>query len=303
MATKNVENVHFWQVNHKIKNILEVEGVTVLPSPKAWQELKWTRKFFEKEPKEGYFVWVRKQIDFPLTTCISIASPRIFQNLTNLLVIEKGIKTRANVLCNATKNQLCGTHKARGRLILKENSYLEYNHLHRWGKKDLVSPDYEFILKENSHLIYNYKNLFPPKILNLKTTIYNDRESSSNLNFIISALNSKIELKDTVFLRGKNSRGIIKLRLVGKQNSQIKAQTSIFARAPGRGHLDCQGLLIDKRSKISLIPELFCEHKEAQITHEASIGKIADEALEYLRMRGLTEKEAIDLMVSGFLKT
>jgi Fe-S cluster assembly scaffold protein SufB len=61
-------------------------------------------------------------------------------------------------------------------------------------------------------------------------------------------------------------------------------------------------IVIDKNSKISLIPELICQNKKAQITHEASIGKISEEELNYLRMRGLTEDEAINLIVSGFLK-
>jgi Fe-S cluster assembly scaffold protein SufB len=75
-----------------------------------------------------------------------------------------------------------------------------------------------------------------------------------------------------------------------------------LANSPSKGHLDCQGLLVDKKSKISLIPALICQNKETQITHEASIGKISEEQLTYLRMRGLSEKEAIDLICSGFLK-
>jgi len=67
--------------------------------------------------------------------------------------------------------------------------------------------------------------------------------------------------------------------------------------------LDCQGLLVDKDSKISLTPELICQNKLAQITHEAAIGKISEEELSYLRMRGLSEEEAINLIVSGFFQT
>ena len=299
---KNAKNVHYWQVDHQVKNIFEVKGITILPSQKAWEKFGWTRKWFEKKPKEGYFIWVKKQVDFPLATCITIASPKVSQDLTNLLVIEKGIKAKANVVCNAAKNNLCGTHKAQGKLLLKEGANLEYNHFHQWGQKDFVSPDYEFILEKNSRLIYAYKNLFPPENLKLKTIIQSNENSSSNLSFIINGLNSKIRIEDIVNLLGQNSQGIVRLRLVGKKNSQIKAISKIFAKAPGRGHLDCQGLLIDKNSNISLIPELVCQNKEAQITHEASIGKISEEELNYLRMRGLTEKEAIDLIVTGFLR-
>ena len=298
---KNVEGANFWQIDHKVKNIFEAEGITILPSPEAWERFGWTKKWFERKPEEGYFIWIKKQIDFPLATCITIASPKISQDLTNLLVVEKGIRARANVVCSAAKNNLCGTHKAQGKLILKANANLQYNHFHRWGKKDFVRPDYEFILGENSRLVYTYKNLFPPENLELKTIVHSGKNSSCNLNFVINGLNSKIGLEDIVFLEKEKAQGLVKLRLVGRKNSQIKAISKIIAKAPAKGHLDCQGLLADKNSVITLIPELICEHQKAQITHEASIGKIEEEQLNYLRMRGLSEKEAINLIVNGFL--
>ena len=300
---KNVKNVNYWQVDHKIKNISGQKGVIILPSPEAWKKFSWTKKYFERKPKEGYFVWVKEQVDFPLTTCLTIASKKISQNLTNLLVIEKNIKAKANVVCQAAKNNLCGIHQAQGKLILKDNAHLEYHHFHQWGSQDFVSPDYQFILGKNSRLTYDYKNLSPPKNLELKTLIYNDENSSANLKFVINGLNSEINLKDTIFLQGKNSQGIVRLRLVGRKNSRIEAKSEIFAQAPAKGHLDCQGLLASQDSIISLIPKLVCQNKKAQITHEASIGKISEEELNYLRTRGLSETEAINLIIAGFLET
>jgi Fe-S cluster assembly scaffold protein SufB len=294
--------VNFWQIDHKVENIFEPKGVTILPSLKAWQKFIWARKFFGEKPKEGYFIWVKEEVDFPLAACVTIASPKISQDLKNLLVIERGIKARANVVCQAAENNLCGTHKARGKIILKDNASLEYNHLHKWGEKDFVQPHYEFTLKKNSRLIYTYQNLFPPQNLQFTTILKCGQDSSSNLNIIINGLNSKVKVREALLLKEKNSQGIVKLRLVGRKNSQLFAQSLIFAQAPGKGHLDCQGLLVNKTAKISLIPQLICQNKEAQITHEASIGKISEEELTYLRMRGLTEKEAVDLICSGFLK-
>ncbi len=298
----NVKNAHYGQVDHKVENIFEGKGIIILPSQQAWQKFSWTRKHFQKKPKEGYFIWVKKQPVFPLTTCITIASKKISQHLNNLLVIEKNIKAKANVVCNAAADNLCGLHQAQGKLILKDKASLEYNHFHQWGKKDLVNPDYQFILGKGSRLVYNYKNLAPPKNLQLKTSIYNNENASANLKFVINGLNSKINLKDTLFLKGKNSQGIVNLRLVGRQNSQIEAISEIFASAAAKGHLDCQGLLVSQDSVISLIPKLVCQNKKAQLTHEASIGKISEEELNYLRSRGLSEKEAINLIITGFLE-
>jgi len=253
---------NYWQLDHKVKKILEVKGITILSSPQAWKNFIWTRKWF-----------------------------------------EKNIKTEANVLCNAVKSNLCGSHRAQGKLILKEGSFLKYNHFHKWGEKDSVEPNYEFILEKDSKLIYNYQNLLPPKKLRLITAFHNKEGSSLQANLVINSLNSKTELEESIFLEGKNSQGILKLRLIGKKKGQIEAKSTIIAKSPSKGHLDCQGLLVDKNSKISLTPELICQNKLAQITHEASIGRISEEELNYLRMRGLAEEEAINLIVSGFLKS
>ncbi len=298
---KNVNNALFWQIDHQVKRSESQEGLIILPSRQAYEELDWTRKLFINKPQEGYFVWLKKQINFPLTTCVTIASPKTTQNLTNLLVIEKNIKAEVNVVCNAAKKSLCATHKAQGRLILKKGASLVYNHFHQWGEEDFVNPDYEFILEENSRLNYNYRNIASLKDLRLKTTVIGQRNSSCNINFVARGLNSKLSIEDTVFLRGVGARGIVKLRLVGGKDSQIKAVSKVVAEKESLGHLDCQGLLISEKAEISLIPQIVVQNKKAQITHEASVGRIAEESLNYLRSRGLTEDEAIDLIVAGFL--
>jgi hypothetical protein len=303
MDMKNVKNANFLQVDHQIKNILQKQGVIIIPSPESWEKFQWVRKFFKRKPKEGYFVWVKKQISFPITTCVAIASPRISQDLKNFFVVEENVKIKANILCEAAKNHLYGIHKAQGIILIKEGAGLEYEHFHKWGEEDFVNTDYEFILEKDSRLVYSYKNLFPPKNLSLKTKVQGYKNSSSNLTIVAKALNSKIDIKDNIFLRGEKSQAIVRLRLVGERQSQIQAVSKIFALSSGKGHLDCQGLLVDKEAKISLIPQLVCKSKEAQITHEASIGKINEEQLTYLRMRGLTEIQAIDLITNGFLKT
>jgi len=298
---RNASNVNYWQVDHKIKKIREEEGLIILPILKAWEEFAWVKRFFKEKPKEGYFIWVKKQINFPLLSCLTIASPNIFQELTNLLVIEKKIKAKAMVSCYSQENDLCGKHFANGKIILKDGASLDYHHFHQWGRDDFVNPHYKFFLGNNSNLLYHYQNLFPPKILNSRTTIFNKKNSSCQANFIVNGVNSQIKLKETIFLKDKKSRGILKLRLVGRKNSQIKAQSKIIAKAESMGHLDCQGLLIDKNSTIFLTPKLICKNNQAQLTHEASIGRISEEQLSYLRTRGLTEEEALNLIITGFI--
>ena len=298
---KNADNVNFLQVNNQIKKITAPKGVMVRSGPQAWQEFKWTRKWFTKKPKEGYFIWVREQIEIPLSTCMTISKQKIIQDLNNLLVVEKGLKIKAGVICDAQKNNLCGRHQAKGKLWLKQGASLEYNHSHQWGNNDFVNSDYQFILEANSQLIYRYRNLLSPRTLKLKTEIHCAKNSSVQLELIVNGLRTEIKMDDTIYLDGVNSQGITRIRLVGKAGSQIEAKSRIVANAAGKGHLDCQGLILDKQSTIDLLPELLVKNKGASLTHEASIGKISEDQLNYLRSRGLTENEAVDLIVTGFL--
>lgn len=300
---ENADNLNYLQIDNKIKKISNAEGVVVLSSLKAWKDFLWTRPLFGKKPKEGYFVWVKKQVDFPLSTCVTLASKNVSQNLNNLLVVEKNIKAKAFVICNAKQMNLYGTHKAKGKMVLKEGVVLEYNHVHKWGENDFVSPDYEFLLNKDSKLIYNYQNLFPPKTMEFKTMMRQEENSSSNINVVINSENSKVRIRENVLLNGRDAQSVLRLRLVGKKNADIDSESRMEANAPSKGHLDCQGLLVDKTAKISLTPGLVCKNKDSQITHEASIGKISEEELTYLRMRGLSETEAIDLIINGFLKS
>ncbi len=298
----DMKKPNFLQIDNKIVEILKADGVEILPVVKAWTKYPWMRNYVAKKPKEGYFLWVKRQPKLPLSTCVTIASKGVVQTLSNFVVIEKNIKAYANVICNSSEDNLCGKHFAKGTLILKENSSLEYMHIHKWGHKDYINPDYEFFLEKNSQLKYTYENLYPPKELNIKTVFNVEKNTSANANFVINAKNSFVNIDETMLLKGENSKGVLRLKLVGKERSKINSVSKMEARKNGTGHLECEGLVVDKASSIELTPKLVCLDNKSQLTHEASIGRISSEQLNYLKSRGLSLKESIDLIVSGFLK-
>ena len=106
-------------------------------------------------------------------------------------------------------------------------------------------------------------------------------------------------MHESTFLNEEKSNSISRLRMIADKNSRISVHSKMVANAAGKGHLDCMGLLLDGKSTINAVPELL--NKNATLTHEASVGKISEEVLNYLRSRGLREEEAIDLIVAGFL--
>ena len=74
-----------------------------------------------------------------------------------------------------------------------------------------------------------------------------------------------------------------------------------MGKCPCTGHTECDAILADN-GKVLATPSLVAEHEDAALIHEAAIGKIAGEQIMKLRTLGLTEAEAEETIIKGFLK-
>jgi Fe-S cluster assembly scaffold protein SufB len=298
----DAKNAHFWLIDHRIQQIAKMNQAVVLPSRKAWDALPWCREYFSEKPLEGYFVWIREQPNCPLFTCITLLGKNVTQRLGNVVVIEEGLHINLTGFCGSMNVHTAGSHQARGKIILRKGSSLTYVHIHSWKGNDTVDPAYEFILEDGVKLDYTYQVKVSPKSMNMHNTFICGNNSSVRFRVLANCSDSNVTIQDEVLLRGVHSSGMSTLRFVVGKGSAVKAISQMSAHAPARGHVDCQSLMIDADSSVSLIPEIVCHHKDASLTHEASIGKISEEQITYLRMRGMTEKQALELIINGFLK-
>ena len=104
-----------------------------------------------------------------------------------------------------------------------------------------------------------------------------------------------------VSLDGDNSKADVVSRSVAKEQSYQKLDLCIVGNAACHGHTECDSIIMDA-GKILAVPSLEANHVDAQLVHEAAIGKIAGEQLIKLMTLGLTEKEAEEQIINGFLK-
>jgi len=105
----------------------------------------------------------------------------------------------------------------------------------------------------------------------------------------------------SVYLDGEDSAVQIISRSVGKDDSLQVFHPIAIGNALCRAHIQCDSILMD-HAKISSIPEITANHVDAQIVHEAAIGKINSEQLIKLQTFGLSEAQAEAIIVEGFLK-
>ena len=104
-----------------------------------------------------------------------------------------------------------------------------------------------------------------------------------------------------VALNGKDSGARVISRSIAKDDSRQKYISCIDGNNICTGHTECDAIIMDNGA-VTAKPELNANNVEAQLIHEAAIGKIAGEQLIKLMSLGLTEKEAEEKIVNGFLK-
>jgi Fe-S cluster assembly scaffold protein SufB len=107
--------------------------------------------------------------------------------------------------------------------------------------------------------------------------------------------------RNEIVLSGENSRANMVSRSVMKGDSKQNFYATMDAQAKCFGHIECDAIIIDNGTN-ETIPALKAKHPDAELTHEASIGKIASDQLTKLMSLGLTYDEAVNRIIQGFLK-
>ena len=111
----------------------------------------------------------------------------------------------------------------------------------------------------------------------------------------------RAESTNNIILQGSGSRANMISRSVMKGNSKQIFHANMEARAKCFGHIECDAIIMDNGTNETM-PALKALHPDAELTHEASIGKIANDQLTKLMSLGLTYDQAVNRIIQGFLK-
>lgn len=168
--------------------------------------------------------------------------------------------------------------------------------------KNLMNPTTYVELEENSYLemetaqikgVDSTRRVTTGKVMKNATLIVREK--------IMTHGEQYAETEFDVDLCGDGAGTHVVSRSVAKGRSSQKFISRIRGNAVCTGHTECDAIIMDDAT-VAAIPEILAQHPEASLIHEAAIGKIAGEQLIKLMTLGLTEKEAEEEIVNGFLR-
>ena len=242
------------------------------------------------------------KIRSPVQACFLITKDGFKQNVYNEIISEENSELHIIVGCTSLRGTNYGFHMSNTKIRVKKNSKLSLTMIHRWGEEFEVKPNTHVTIENGGYFICNFVSLHGAKILRMMADVGCRKNAVVKFNTVMLAnLNSKLDIETEIYLEGKKSKAEILSKGVSR-GGEIINKAKLIGKAGGvSGHLDCRGLMLSNEGKIVAVPQLDAENIDAKLTHEAAIGRIAEEEIFYLMTRGLSEDEAVSMIVRGFL--
>lgn len=261
-----------------------------------------------KEDNSGIDIYVKENTLFGTVNIPVIITE---SGLTDVVYNDFHIGKNANIIivagCGITNNgHWDARHDGIHRFYLEEGAKVKYIERHCGlgvgdGKR-ILNPVTEINMKKASYMVMD-----TTQIKGVDDTIRTTKanlESDATLIVTEKILTSKDQVAKTNFiveLNGENASTHVTSRSVATEKSYQEFVSNVTGNTKSYAHVECDAI-IKEEGQVKAVPEIFAKNVEANLVHEAAIGKIAGEQLMKLMSLGLTEKEAEEVIIEGFLK-
>ncbi len=295
------------------------EGIQVMPIRRALEDHGWIRGYYwklvqvdmdkytaaaELDLHDGYVIRAlpgSKGI-YPIQACLYMDKEGLQQTVHNIIIAEEGSELHIITGCSTSPHLKRGVHLGISEFFVKKNAKLSFTMIHNWAEEILVRPRSAAQVESGGLFLNNYICMKPVRSIQMYPVVHLMGEGSVTrfYSIIVGSPGSEYDFGGRVVLKRPGSRAEIITRTISNGGNVI-ARGHLIGEGPGiRAHLECRGLILNGGT-IRAIPELEGHAEGVEMSHEAAVGKIAQEEISYLMSRGLSEEEATSTIVRGFL--
>ncbi|MCK4398658.1 MAG: SufD family Fe-S cluster assembly protein [Methanophagales archaeon] len=260
----------------------------------------------ELDPTHGYFIRSEagSKVTMPVQSCLFITTDKIGQKVHNIIIAEEDSELHIITGCSVSHAVNSALHLGVSEFYVKKGAKITFTMIHNWSRGMEVRPRSAVVIEDDGVFISNYILMTPVKSLQMYPTAYCvGRNARATFQTIVYAHgDTRIDLGSRAVLRGEGSRSEIISRVIATDNAKVIARGDVIGEAANaKGHIECRGLMLSDTAEVDSIPELKATRKDIDLSHEAAVGKIAEEEIQYLMARGLSEEEATSVIIRGFL--
>jgi Fe-S cluster assembly scaffold protein SufB len=255
--------------------------------------------------QNGYFVRALPgaKTMFPVQACLYLKSEDVSQNVHNIIIAEENSELHIITGCATDTPEARGLHIGVSEFYVKKNAKITFSMIHNWAPNVAVRPRSAIRVEEGGVFINNYICMHPVETLQLYPSCFMvGRGSTARFSSVLMAPpGSHMDVGSKAVLSAPDTRCEMVARALTTGGEIISRGLMVGEVEGVRGHLECRGLILKGEGRIYAIPELDGRVEGVDMSHEAAVGKIARDEVEYLMARGLSEEEAVATIVRGFM--
>lgn len=311
-------------VYHNTKAIYEEQGVVFLDTDSGLKEYpEIFKKYFGKlvPPTDnfqaalnscvwsgGTFIYVPKnvKVEIPLQTYFRMNDRAVGQFERTLIVVDEGASVEYIEGCTAPTYSEASLHAAIVEIFVEENAYCRYSTIQNWSTNVYNLVTKRAKVGKNATMEWVDGNLGAH--LSMKyPSCYLDGEGARGTMLSVAFANSGQHQHTgaKMYHNAPHTSSSIISKSIAKGSGITDYLGDVrFSRQAkhAKSHIECDTILIDKDSKSDTIPTNEIHNSQVSLEHEAKVSKISEEQLYYLMSRGLSEKEATEMIIMGFVE-
>ncbi|MBP6909834.1 MAG: SufD family Fe-S cluster assembly protein [Candidatus Saccharicenans sp.] len=244
------------------------------------------------------------KIGSPVHLCFGLLPERGVQHIIMDIEIEDEAEVSFMAHCTFPK-AVDVEHRMEAQIKVGRQAKYSYFERHWHSDEGMVRvvPVARIELEEGAHFSTEFE-LLKGRVglieMDYRTTCQ-ARSSAEMKARIFGRQDDRIQIREAAHLIGEGSRAVLTTHIAVKNQARAEINNEIIAEAPlARGHVDCKEIIQDN-GLARAVPVVEVRNSKAQVTHEAAIGSVDSKQLQTLMARGLSEEEAVDLIIESLL--
>ena len=255
----------------------------------------------------GSFIYVPKgvKLEKPLQSYFRINNEKTGQFERTLIIADEGADIHYVEGCTAPTYSRDSLHVGVVEIVVEKNAHVRYTTIQNWSNNILNLVTQRARVGENGFMEWVDGNIGSMKTMKYPACILEGDNSRGATITIAVAKSGQFQDSGARMIHiGKNTSSSIISKSVVSQGGVANFRGTVRMHEGAenaKSHVECDTLILDNRSKSDTIPKNEIRNNSSYIEHEATVSKISADQLFYLMSRGLSEKEATQMIVMGFI--
>jgi Fe-S cluster assembly protein SufB len=256
----------------------------------------------------GSFIYVPPGVHVkkPLQSYFRINSELMGQFERTLIVVDEGASVNYVEGCTAPIYTKSSLHAAVVEIVVKKGGYCRYSTVQNWANNIVNLVTKRALVEEDAHMEWIDGNIGSK--INMKypsCILKGDRAKGTTVSIAFAGKGMNQDTGAKMIHIGKNTTSSIISKSMSAKGGRVNYRGMIHHTKNATGaksNVECDTIILADESVSDTLPYNIVKNNQAQVQHEATVSKVSEEQLFYLMSRGLTEEQATEMIIMGFIE-